>query len=65
MYCVIDQYEGGEILGYNIINKKDAQKLVKKQIKDTDGECDVEIFEQDREYKREEELEIEMNLIYD
>jgi len=44
MYQVIDCYEGDEELLGTVETLKEARKLKNERIDDTDGECDVIIF---------------------
>ena len=46
MYCVIDYYEGLEVLGYNITQMAYAEDLAQRREDETDGECCIRILKQ-------------------
>lgn len=56
-YAVVDWYEDpdGEILGIEL-TKEDANALATQRIEDTDGECDVQIYDNEIDYNIYSEL---------
>lgn len=51
-YAVVDWYEApeGDILGIEL-TYEEAQAMAAQQIEDTDGECDVQVYDNELDYE--------------